>query len=85
MNLVVSNVPGPPIPLYCAGGQVLATYPMGPLLEGSGLNFTVLSNMGNLDFGLMACPELVPDQWQLADGFGEHIAILLKAAEAAGN
>jgi WS/DGAT/MGAT family acyltransferase len=82
-NLVVSNVPGPPIPLYCAGGRVEATYPMGPLIEGSGLNFTVLSNMGNLDFGVMACPELVPDVQDLADGFGRQVEILLKAADAA--
>jgi hypothetical protein len=56
---------------------------MGPLIEGSGLNFTVLSNMGNLDFGVMACPELVPDVQDLADGFGRQVEILLKAADAA--
>lgn len=82
-NLVVSNVPGPPMPLYCAGARVLATYPMGPLIEGSGLNFTVLSNVGNVDFGVMACRELVPDPHLLADGFGEHVALLLSAAERA--
>ena len=43
-NLIISNVPGPQIPLYCAGAQVVATYPMGPILEGCGLNITVLSN-----------------------------------------
>jgi WS/DGAT/MGAT family acyltransferase len=37
-NLIVSNVPGPPIPLYCAGAQVVGVYPFGPLLEGAGLN-----------------------------------------------
>ena len=62
-SLVVSNMPGPPIPLYCAGARVDAVYPFGPLLPGAGLNITVLSNMGNLDVGLLGCPDLVPDLW----------------------
>jgi WS/DGAT/MGAT family acyltransferase len=80
-NLVVSNVPGPPIPLYCAGARVLATYPMGPLIEGAGLNLTVLSNMGNMDVGVIACRELVPDVWAIADGFVHHVQVLLDAVE----
>ncbi|MGH2684385.1 MAG: WS/DGAT/MGAT family O-acyltransferase [Actinomycetota bacterium] len=80
-NLVISNVPGPPIPLYCAGGRVLATYPMGPILEGAGLNLTVLSNMGNVDFGAIACREMVPDLWDIATGFENGVDLLRKAAE----
>ena len=80
-NLIVSNVPGPPIPLYCAGGRVVATYPMGPILEGAGLNLTVLSNMGNVDFGAIACREMVPDLWDIATGFADAVAELKKAAE----
>jgi diacylglycerol O-acyltransferase len=80
-NLVISNVPGPPIPLYCAGGRVLATYPMGPILEGAGLNLTVLSNMGNVDFGAIACREMVPDLWDIATGFADAVTLLTKAAE----
>jgi WS/DGAT/MGAT family acyltransferase len=81
-SLVVSNMPGPPIPLYCAGARVDAVYPFGPLLPGSGLNITVLSNMGNLDVGLLGCPDLVPDLWDIADGFPAAIAELLAAAKA---
>ena len=80
-NLVVSNVPGPPIPLYCAGGRVVATYPMGPILEGAGLNLTVLSNMGNVDFGAIACREMVPDLWDIAEHFADAVALLKTAAE----
>jgi diacylglycerol O-acyltransferase len=80
-NLVVSNVPGPPIPLYCGGARVVACYPMGPILEGAGLNLTVLSNMGNVDFGAIACREQVPDIWDIADGFAEAVAQLRKEAE----
>ncbi len=81
-SLVVSNMPGPPIPLYLAGARVDGVYPFGPLLPGSGLNITVLSNMGNLDVGLIGCPDLVPDLWEIADGFPAAIAELKKRALA---
>jgi WS/DGAT/MGAT family acyltransferase len=81
-NLVISNVPGPPIPLYAAGALVKSVVPFGPLLEGAGLNITVLSNTGNVDFGVIACRELVPDVWDIADGFGEAVAELRAAAGA---
>ena len=80
-NLIVSNVPGPPIPLYTAGAQVVGVYPFGPLLEGAGLNLTVLSNMGHVDFGVIACRELVPDVWDIADGFSEAVLLLKKRAD----
>lgn len=67
LNLVVSNVMGPPIPLYLAGARVDAIYPMGPLLTGAGMNITVLSNLDRLDVGIMACPDLVDDVWEIAD------------------
>jgi WS/DGAT/MGAT family acyltransferase len=81
-NLVVSNVPGPPIPLYIAGAQVRGIYPFGPLIEGSGINLTVLSNMGNMDVGVIACRDTVPDLWDIIDGFSTAVADLKKAATA---
>ena len=57
-------------------------FPFGPLLEGAGLNITVLSNMGHVDFGVIACRELVPDVWDIADGFGEAVLELRKLADA---
>jgi hypothetical protein len=56
-------------------------YPFGPLLEGAGLNLTVLSNMGHVDFGVIACRELVPDVWDIADGFAEAVLMLKKRAD----
>jgi WS/DGAT/MGAT family acyltransferase len=82
-NLVISNVPGPGFPLYCAGATVLATYPMGPILEGAGVNITVLSYRGDVDFCVIADPDIVPDLWDLADGFGDAVAVLTKAARRA--
>jgi diacylglycerol O-acyltransferase len=81
----VSNVPGPPMPLYCAGARVVATYPMGPLMEGVGINLTVLSNMGNVDFGVIACRELVDDVWDLATGFEDAVLQLRKATDSASS
>ncbi|MEI2640525.1 MAG: wax ester/triacylglycerol synthase family O-acyltransferase [Microthrixaceae bacterium] len=83
-NLVISNVPGPPFPLYVAGARLQAVYPFGPLIEGSGLNITVLSNMGNMDIGVIACPDVAPDIDDLAMGIVEAISVLRDAAEAAG-
>lgn len=66
-TVVVSNVPGPPIPLYLAGGPLEALYPMGPLLMGMSLNITALSIMDHIDFGLVGCPDVIPDLDDIAD------------------
>ena len=79
-NLVISNVPGPQVPLYFLGAEVKAMYPLGPLFHGSGLNITVMSLNGALDVGLISCPELVPDLWDMADDFAVELADLVAAA-----
>jgi len=79
-NVIVSNVPGPPIPLYVAGGRVLAIYPMGPLLPGAGINITILSNMGSVDMGIIADRDAVPEVWRIAEGLEEAVRVLLEAA-----
>ncbi|MEM1416150.1 MAG: wax ester/triacylglycerol synthase family O-acyltransferase [Myxococcota bacterium] len=66
-NLTISNVPGPPFPIYLAGARLEAAYPMGPVLEGSGLNLTVMSYCGSVDFGFMAARNLMPDVAELAE------------------
>jgi diacylglycerol O-acyltransferase len=78
-NLVVSNVPGPQVPLYLLGCEVKAMYPLGPIFHGSGLNITVMSLRGDLDVGLISCPELVPDLWEMADEFAIGMEELLAA------
>jgi WS/DGAT/MGAT family acyltransferase len=79
-NLVVSNVPGPQVPLYLLGCEVKAMYPLGPIFHGSGLNVTVMSLSGMLDVGLISCPELLPDLWAMADDFAVAMEELLAAA-----
>ncbi|HVM52122.1 MAG TPA: wax ester/triacylglycerol synthase family O-acyltransferase [Acidimicrobiales bacterium] len=79
-NTVISNVPGPQFPLYMAGAKMLAMYPMGPLNDGSGLNMTLISYMGQIHFGLVACPDMLPDVDHLADLIPEALQELKKAA-----
>jgi diacylglycerol O-acyltransferase len=66
-NVVVSNVRGTPIPLYTAGARIESMYPLSVLAVGQGLNITVVSYMGRVDFGFTVDPELVEDPWQLAE------------------
>jgi WS/DGAT/MGAT family acyltransferase len=80
-NLVVSNVPGPQMPLYFLGSEVQAMYPLGPIFHGSGLNITVMSLNGKLDVGIISCPELLPDLWDMADDFEAALQELLDATK----
>ncbi|MGZ4704313.1 MAG: WS/DGAT/MGAT family O-acyltransferase [Acidimicrobiales bacterium] len=65
-NVVVSNLAGPSFPVYLGGARLEQAYPMGPVLEGAGLNITVLSYRDMVDIGFIASPNLVPDLWDLA-------------------
>lgn len=82
-NLVISNVPGPPMPLYFLGARMDAMYPLGPVFHGAGLNITVLSQNGVAHIGVIACSESVPDPWQIVEGFSSELDSLLAAAEKA--
>jgi diacylglycerol O-acyltransferase len=79
-NLVVSNVPGPPMPLYLLGARITGLHPLGPVFHGAGLNVTVISNAGRVDVGLIGARELVSDLWPLADALAPALEELLKAA-----
>jgi WS/DGAT/MGAT family acyltransferase len=81
MNLVISNVPGPTFPIYCAGAKLEAIYPMGPLLYGTGVNITVFSYEDSIDFGLMVCRDVVDDPWSIAEGVAEAFAELSREAD----
>jgi diacylglycerol O-acyltransferase len=83
-NLIISNVPGPPIDLFCAGAVVRAIFPMGPVMEGTGSNITVLSQGHHLNVGVMACPDVVPDISEIGQGFVSAVAELLELARQAG-
>ena len=78
-NVTISNVPGPPFPLYSIGARMVANYPVGPIMDGGGLNMTVMSYLDQLDFGLQACPDVLPDLWSLADALPTALDELAKA------
>jgi diacylglycerol O-acyltransferase len=78
-NLVISNVPGPPVPLYFMGARIAALYPLGPVFHGAGLNITVMSNAGEVHVGAIACRESVPDADALVRHFPAELERLRKA------
>jgi WS/DGAT/MGAT family acyltransferase len=80
VNVVISNVPGPRVPLYTAGAKLLHYYPVSTIVDGQGLNITVQSYLDTLDFGLVACRELVPDLWDMVDAIVDDLEGLAKAA-----
>jgi diacylglycerol O-acyltransferase len=65
-NLIVTNVPGPPFPLYMLGSRMLAAYPLVTLLANQALGIAVFSYDGRLHFGFNADWDLVPDLHLLA-------------------
>jgi len=81
-NLILSNVPGPPVPLYLAGARLMGLYPLGPITDGAGLNVTVLSQEDRIGFGIVTCPDLVPRVWDLAEAIPDALDELLAAAVA---
>jgi WS/DGAT/MGAT family acyltransferase len=80
INLVMSNVPGPPWPLYLAGAQLVAIHPLGPIFDDCGMNATVISYLDHMDFGFIGCRELVPDIDDLAAAVPDALNELKKAA-----
>ncbi len=58
-NVAISNVPGPPIPLYLAGAKLRHYYPISIVTHGLALNITVQSYAGSLEFGITACGDIV--------------------------
>ncbi len=82
-NLVISNVPGPAVQLYTGGARMEHFYPVSTVVEGQGMNITVQSYLGNLDFGVITCRELVPDAWQIVAYLGDALDELVAAARPA--
>ncbi len=82
-NLVISNVPGPPVQLYFVGAEIVGFYALGPVFHGAGLNITVMSNNGLVHVGIIACRESMPDVDDLVRRFPVELAALGAALPAA--
>ncbi len=84
-NVLVSNVPGPPVPVYSAGAKLVATYPLGPLLAGCAVNITVFSYVDRVDVGIVACPDVVDDVDAIAETFPAALRDLSAARSQDGS
>jgi WS/DGAT/MGAT family acyltransferase len=83
-NLVISNVPGPQLPLYCAGAKLVHNFPVSVVTDGMGLNITVMSYLGSMDFGLVSDRDQMPDLKQLMGWLDEELDALKVPAGPSG-
>jgi WS/DGAT/MGAT family acyltransferase len=81
-NLVISNVPGAQIPLYCAGAKLVANYPVSVITDAMGLNITLMSYIGSIDVGIVGDRDQMPDLQNLIAWLHEAVAELLPQREA---
>lgn len=79
-NLLVTNVPGPQLPLYMVGRKLLDIYPIAFLPKGHGLAVAVFSYNGHLDFGLLADFDTIPDIDVISSGITESVEELVRLA-----
>jgi WS/DGAT/MGAT family acyltransferase len=79
-NVVVTNIPGPQVPLYLLGHRLRALYPVLPLARRQALGISVTSYDGRLGFGLLADYDAVPDLEFLATALRESIDALSAGA-----
>ena len=81
-NLVVTNVPGPPAPIYIKGARLLEAYPVVPLAGSQALGVAIFSYAGTLYWGLNADWDRIPDLHDIALGIGSHFEALAGAVGA---
>jgi diacylglycerol O-acyltransferase len=79
-NLVVTNVPGPQIPLYMMGRRMIEMFPMVPLAPNQALGVAIMSYNGRINFGLVGDYDVMADLEQLAADFRESLEELARAA-----
>ncbi|MDQ5893805.1 MAG: diacylglycerol O-acyltransferase / wax synthase [Actinomycetota bacterium] len=79
-NVIISNVPGPPIDLYFAGAKLEAMFPLSIISDGIGLNVTIMSYRDSIDIGITADREQTPEVQTLVDGMQSELDLLLAAA-----
>jgi diacylglycerol O-acyltransferase len=79
-NLIISNVPGPDVPLYMGGSEMLGMFPLGPVMDGMGLNITIMSYRGVLYWGLASDARAVPRLWDIAAAIPAALTELMHAA-----
>ena len=83
-NITISNVPGPPFPLYIAGSRMESMYPMGPVVHGQAINVTVVSYRDEMFLGAIADRAVVPDARPFVEGMEKALGELEAAADEIG-
>jgi diacylglycerol O-acyltransferase len=66
--------------LYCAGAQMQANFPVSVVIDGVGLNMTVMSYRDHMDFGIIADRDQVDDVWSLMDGTAAALDVKIHRA-----
>lgn len=77
-NVAISNVPGPPVPLYLAGAKLRHYYPVSIVTHGLAFNITVQSYSNSLEFGLTACKDVIAHPEVVADAMASAFSELLE-------
>ncbi len=80
-NTIITNVPGPNVPLYSMGSRMVANFGLGPIIHGLGLFQPVLSYNGQITVSAISCREMMPDPAFYADCLSESFEDLKKAAK----
>lgn len=66
-NVMISNVPGPSTPMYLGGARQRAQFPVSGVLDGIGINITVMSYLDSLEFGIVVDREQLDDPWPILE------------------
>ncbi len=77
-NLIVTNVPGPTVPLYALGAKVLEVFPIVPLVGNQGLGIAALSYEGHLNLGVFSDPAICPDTELFCQGAQSTLETLVE-------
>ena len=82
-NLIVTNVPGPQVPLYVLGRELLDVFPVAFLPQNHALAIAIMSYNGKIDFGLLGDYDAMEDITLIGEGIEAEIKQLLEAAKSA--
>jgi WS/DGAT/MGAT family acyltransferase len=82
-NVTITNVPGPPMPMYAAGARINSVFGMAPILDGLGLILVIISYHGRISVGINSCKQIVPDPDNMAECFADALEELERAIERA--
>jgi hypothetical protein len=82
-NTIITNVPGPQIPLFFTGARMVALHGLGPIMDGMGLIHPVFSYAGRISIAITSCREQMPDPGFYAQCLQDSFDALQAASEAA--